>query len=94
MRPGGSPAGTARGPQGDHGAAEAKAGRGRGARKVAEQGEDYARLDASQAAAKLRELEQKMYQHARDLEFEDAAQVRDQIRRLKEATLGGAAAAR
>ncbi len=70
-----------------------KKGRGRG-RKVAEQGEDYARLDASQAAAKLRELEQKMYQHARDLEFEDAAQVRDQIRRLKEATLGGAAAAR
>jgi excinuclease ABC subunit B len=29
-----------------------------------------------------------MYQHARDLEFEDAARVRDQIRKLKEASLG------
>ena len=29
-----------------------------------------------------------MYQHARDLEFEDAARVRDEIRRLKEAALG------
>ena len=33
-------------------------------------------------------LEQRMYQHARDLEFEDAAQVRDQIRRIREAALG------
>ncbi|MCD9030685.1 excinuclease ABC subunit UvrB [Luteimonas sp. Y-2-2-4F] len=64
-----------------------KRGRGRG-RRVAEPAEDYAALDAGQAAARLRELEQKMYQHARDLEFEEAAQVRDQIRRLKEATLG------
>jgi excinuclease ABC subunit B len=30
-----------------------------------------------------------MYQHARDLEFEQAAQVRDQIRRLKDAALAG-----
>ncbi|WP_024889788.1 excinuclease ABC subunit UvrB [Luteimonas huabeiensis] len=64
-----------------------KKGRGRG-RRVAEPAEDYAALDAAQAAARLRELEQKMYQHARDLEFEEAAQIRDQIRRLKEATLG------
>jgi excinuclease ABC subunit B len=28
-----------------------------------------------------------MYQHARDLEFEDAARVRDQVRRLKDASL-------
>ena len=68
-------------------AAEAKAGRGRGARKVAEQGEDYARMDPARAAATLKELEQQMYQHARDLEFEEAAAVRDRIHALKEAML-------
>jgi excinuclease ABC subunit B len=30
-----------------------------------------------------------MYRHARDLEFEQAAAVRDRIRRLKEASLAG-----
>ncbi|MBJ6978796.1 MULTISPECIES: excinuclease ABC subunit UvrB [unclassified Luteimonas] len=68
-------------------AAEAKAGRGKGARKVAERGEDYARMDPARAAATLRELEQQMYQHARDLEFEEAAAVRDRIQTLKEAML-------
>ncbi len=67
--------------------AEARAGRGRGARKVAEQGEDYARMDPARAAATLKELEQQMYQHARDLEFEEAAAVRDRIHALKEAML-------
>ena len=37
----------------------------------------------------MKELEQKMYQHARDLEFEDAGRIRDEIRRLKEASLAG-----
>jgi excinuclease ABC subunit B len=67
-------------------AAERKRGK---ARAVAEQGEDYAVLSPSQLAAKLKSLEQRMYQHARDLEFEEAARVRDQIRKLKEATLAG-----
>ncbi|QDW66131.1 excinuclease ABC subunit UvrB [Luteimonas granuli] len=68
-------------------AAEARAsGRGKG-RKVAEAGEDYARLDPAKAAGKLRELEQRMFQHARDLEFEEAAAVRDRIHALKEAML-------
>jgi len=64
-----------------------KKGRGRGAR-VAEPAEDYAALPPERIAARLAALEQQMYQHARDLEFEDAARVRDEIRRLKEATLG------
>ncbi|MGH8030825.1 MAG: excinuclease ABC subunit UvrB, partial [Luteimonas sp.] len=63
-----------------------KRGRGK-ARKVAEAAEDYAVLDTAQASARLKTLEQQMYQHARDLEFEDAARVRDQIRRLKDAIL-------
>jgi excinuclease ABC subunit B len=61
-------------------------GRGK-AKRVAEGGEDYAVLTPSQRNARLRELEQRMYQHARDLEFEEAARVRDQIRRLKDASL-------
>ena len=62
-------------------------GRGRGAR-VAEPAEDYAGLPPERIAARIAALEQQMYQHARDLEFEDAARVRDEIRRLKEAALG------
>src|SRR5688572_3654016 len=61
-------------------------GRGRG-RKVAEPaGPDYATLDPAQLAARLKQLEARMHQHARDLEFEDAARIRDEIHRLR--TLG------
>ena len=72
--------------------ADASKGKGRGAksaRKVAEEAEDYASLEPAQVAGKIRQLEQKMYQHARDLEFEAAASVRDQLRRLREASLAG-----
>ena len=65
-----------------------KKGRGKG-KRVAEAGEDYALMTPSQRNSRLRELEQRMYQHARDLEFESAAKVRDQIRRLKDASLAG-----
>jgi excinuclease ABC subunit B len=51
---------------------------------VAEPGEDYARLTPAQLAGRIKELEQKMYQHARDLEFEKAAAVRDEILKLRE----------
>ncbi len=62
--------------------------RGRGkARKVAEAQEDYATLSPAQIAGRIKSLEQAMYQHARDLEFEQAARVRDQLRRLKDASL-------
>lgn len=61
-------------------------GRGK-TRRVAEPEQEYLRLSPAQQAARIRELEQKMHQHARDLEFEDAARVRDQIRRLREASL-------
>jgi len=61
-------------------------GRGK-AKRVAEPELQYQRLSPAQQAAKLKSLEQQMHQHARDLEFEDAARVRDQIRRLREAML-------
>jgi len=63
-------------------------GRGK-AKRVAEPELEYLRLSPAQQAARIKELEQKMHQHARDLEFEDAARLRDQIQRLKEASLGG-----
>ncbi|MNF01123.1 UvrABC system protein B [compost metagenome] len=55
---------------------------------MAEDTADYRSLSPAQLAARLKALEQRMYQHAKDLEFEDAARVRDQIRQLKEASLG------
>ncbi|QSX75160.1 excinuclease ABC subunit UvrB [Lysobacter arenosi] len=63
---------------------ETAKGRGK-ARKVAEDLAEYARLSPSQFAARIKALEQQMYQHARDLEFEEAAAVRDQLRQLKDA---------
>ena len=66
-----------------------KSGRGR-ERRVAEPAADYvAGLGPAELAARLSALEQQMYQHARDLEFEEAARLRDQIHRLREAGLGG-----
>ncbi|HSD16077.1 MAG TPA: excinuclease ABC subunit UvrB [Thermomonas sp.] len=61
-------------------------GRGK-AKRVAEPELDYQRLSPAQQASKLKALEQQMHQHARDLEFEAAARVRDQIRKLREAIL-------
>jgi excinuclease ABC subunit B len=68
-------------------ASEGKSGKGK--RRVAEERAEYAVvLNPAQAAARIKALEQQMYQHARDLEFEDAARLRDEIRKLKEASLG------
>ncbi|MDM5123178.1 excinuclease ABC subunit UvrB [Aeromonas rivipollensis] len=56
---------------------------GRGSRKAAEpQGEYHAR-SASEIAKEIKRMEEKMFQHARDLEFEQAAAMRDQIQRLR-----------
>ncbi|HBN52892.1 MAG TPA: excinuclease ABC subunit B [Stenotrophomonas sp.] len=74
--------------EGAHEEGSAKPGGKGKARRVAEPEADYRALDPAQAAARIKALEQQMYQHARDLEFEDAARVRDHIRRLKEASLG------
>ena len=67
---------------------EAVKGRGKG-RKVAEDRDDYRALTPVQLAARIKALEQQMYQHARDLEFEEAAAVRDQLRQLKDVGLAG-----
>ncbi len=52
--------------------------------RVAESTQAYAQLSAKQLKTKLKQLETRMYGHARDLEFEDAARVRDEISDIKD----------
>ena len=52
--------------------------------KVAESLGEYAAMTPSMLAARLRKLEQQMYKHAGNLEFEEAAMVRDEIRELRD----------
>ncbi|MFZ2288749.1 MAG: excinuclease ABC subunit UvrB [Halopseudomonas yangmingensis] len=54
--------------------------------KAAEEGADYAATprSAAEISKRIAQLEEQMYRHARDLEFESAAQVRDQIHQLRE----------
>ncbi|MGI0115178.1 excinuclease ABC subunit UvrB [Zooshikella sp. RANM57] len=59
-------------------------------RKVAEVQNEYAvtvPTSPHEMVKLLKTLEEKMYQHAKDLEFEQAAAVRDQITKLKQNTL-------
>ncbi|WP_078086008.1 excinuclease ABC subunit UvrB [Microbulbifer mangrovi] len=60
----------------------------RGRRKVAEKGGTYKAdqkpLSDKERWARIEELEEKMYQHAKNLEFEAAAKLRDEITQLKE----------
>jgi excinuclease ABC subunit B len=70
--------------------AYAATGKNKRDRKVAEGGNDYnlSAVDSIQNIAKeIKRLEDKMYQHARNLEFEEAAQVRDQLGKLREKSL-------
>ncbi|MGL5781928.1 MAG: excinuclease ABC subunit UvrB, partial [Plesiomonas shigelloides] len=54
-------------------------------RKVAESEASYKVHSPAEAEQKMRELEQQMYQHAQNLEFEEAAAIRDQLQALREA---------
>jgi len=56
--------------------------------RVAEELAEYAGLSPEMLSQKVRKLEKQMYQHARNLEFEEAARVRDQIRHIQESNLG------
>jgi len=65
-------------------------GKGRGAAPgalaVAEETMGY--VDPDVAAKRIAELESRMFKHAQDLEFEQAAEVRDQIHKLKARIIG------
>ncbi|MUJ22896.1 excinuclease ABC subunit UvrB [Aliivibrio fischeri] len=51
--------------------------------EVAEEGASYSSMSPQQLEKAIQKLESKMYQHAKDLEFEQAAQVRDEIDNLR-----------
>lgn len=56
--------------------------------KVAEQEAEYARRSPKDTAREIQRLEDRMYTCARNLEFEEAARLRDEIERLREGLLG------
>ncbi|GIU02380.1 excinuclease ABC subunit UvrB [Shewanella algidipiscicola] len=55
--------------------------------KVAEPKGNYVAADAATLSHQIDELEKRMHQHARDLEFEQAAALRDQVHALREALI-------
>jgi excinuclease ABC subunit B len=61
---------------------------GRAFDRVAEELVQYGRLTPRQLEQQVKQLEQQMYTHARDLEFEEAARIRDQLRHLQAGNLG------
>ena len=64
------------------------AGAARRYAKVSEDVAEYAALSPAMLVKKVKKLEKQMHQHARDLEFEEAARLRDQIRHIQESNLG------
>ncbi|MDG4553188.1 MAG: excinuclease ABC subunit UvrB [Candidatus Competibacter sp.] len=56
--------------------------------RVAEETAAYARETPALLMKKIKQLEQEMYRHARDLEFEKAAKLRDEIQRIRQLGLG------
>ena len=61
---------------------------GRGRRRVAEDATPYESLTPEQLLKKAQKLEKRMLRHARDLEFEEAARLRDEIQRIRKVGLG------
>ncbi|MDX1335668.1 MAG: excinuclease ABC subunit UvrB, partial [Gammaproteobacteria bacterium] len=52
--------------------------------KVAEEQIQYAAITPAEAEKRISVLEKEMHEHARNLEFEDAARIRDEIQKLRE----------
>jgi len=61
---------------------------GRGRKRVAEGAASYDSMTPEQLLRKSQKLEKKMLRHARDLEFEEAARLRDQIQEMRKRGLG------
>ena len=56
--------------------------------RVAEEIIEYASLTPAQLEKKIASLEKQMYEHARNLEFEEAGNLRDKIRHIQAGNLG------
>ncbi len=61
-------------------------GRGRRRRRQSNAAR-YTRMSPQEVVRRIEGLERRMYQHARDLEFEEAAKIRDEISEAREAGL-------
>jgi len=62
--------------------------RGKMYSKVAEQNAEYRALSPEKRQAKIAELEKQMYEHAHNLEFEEAANIRDLIKEIEKDNIG------
>jgi len=56
--------------------------------KVAEEQAEYASLSPQQLSKRISQIEQAMYKHAQNLEFEEAAKLRDELEHLRKVALG------
>ena len=55
--------------------------------KVAEQQAEYAHMSVKEISRQMDKLEKQMFKHAQNLEFEEAAAMRDKIDQLKKISL-------
>ena len=60
----------------------------RARRRVADDGPAYETMSTAELLKRAAKLEKKMLRHARDLEFEEAARLRDEIQTIREHGLG------
>ena len=60
----------------------------KGRRRAAEEAASYSTMTPEQLLKRAAKLEKRMLKHARDLEFEEAARLRDEIHRIREDGLG------
>lgn len=60
----------------------------RAEKKVAEEAAQYRSLTPDQALKQIKKMEEKMLQHAKNLEFEQAAAIRDQIAQIRARVFG------
>jgi excinuclease ABC subunit B len=60
-------------------------------RKVADERAEYQSMKPERLLKEIDKLEKQMYEHARNLEFEEAALLRDRLEEIKQLTLGPAA---
>lgn len=56
--------------------------------RVAEKQAEYAALSPKELSKKIKQLEHEMYEHAKNLEFEEAARVRDELTALQDGMMG------
>ncbi len=63
-------------------------GRDRGRRKTDDESRRYAAMAPEKLTREIDKLEKQMLKHARELEFEEAAKLRDQIERMRKAGFG------